>query len=65
VEAHVPVSQQPKILGGPTISTLSDQKHVVCDTASQSTKRHDMLEICEGPWPLCPPDCAYDMHSGH
>jgi len=44
-----------KIFGGPNIFTLSEKQLFVWDTASQSTKRQDMLEIREGPWPFGPP----------
>jgi len=36
---------------GPNTSNLSEQQYFVCDTASQSTKQQDMLEICGA----CPP----------
>jgi len=32
-------------LGGQIFLTLSEQRYVVWDTASQSTKRQEMLEI--------------------
>jgi len=37
---------------------VTEQKYLVCDTASRSTKRKDMLEIW-GVWCLCPPGYAY------
>jgi len=43
----------PKFWQGSIILTLSKQQHFVWDTASQSTKRQDTLEIL-GPWPSFP-----------
>jgi len=40
---------QPKVFGGPNTLTLSEQQYFVWDTASQSTKPQDMLDIW-GPW---------------
>jgi len=39
--------------------TLSEQQHLIWDTASRSTKRLDMLENFGGTWLLSPLGYAY------
>jgi len=41
-----------KILEVPNISISREQRYLVCDTGSQSTKRQDMLEMLGGMAPL-------------
>ena len=46
----------PKFWEGPNILNLNEQHYFVLDTASQSSKRQDMLELeIWGTWPLGPP----------
>jgi len=45
-------------LGGQNILTLSEQQRFVWDTASQSTKRQNMIKIW-GTWSPWPPGYVY------
>jgi len=56
---HSQQCSQPKFWMRLNSLTLSKQQYFVWDTASQSTKLQDMLEIWRGMAPVAPPGHAY------